>query len=344
VRSIAAVDLFCGAGGLTHGLIQAKIPVLAGIDIDPACRYPYEINNVGATFVEQDIALTTAEDVRQLFGNANIKILVGCAPCQAFSSYNQARFKDNRWKLVDKFAELIRELEPDIVTMENVPRLKRHSVYSEFVKILRDCGFHVHDELVDCRRVGVPQRRTRLVVLASKFGPLSLDYPRKQDIGECTVRSAIYGLPELEAGEGDANDIIHRTSRLSELNLRRIKASKPGGYWRDWPEELKLPCHKKASGKSFLSVYGRMEWSAPAPTITTQCNGLGNGRFGHPQQHRAISLREAALLQSFPKTYKFVRNKEEFSFTLLARMIGNAVPVNLGKAIGHSIVRHLESL
>ncbi|ELK9839582.1 DNA cytosine methyltransferase, partial [Salmonella enterica] len=156
-----------------------------------------------------------------------------------------------------------------------------------------------------------------------------------------TVRDAIEHLPRITAGEKDKVDPIHRSSILSPINLKRIQYSKPGGSWLDWPEELRASCHKKMTGKTYPSVYGRMTWDEPSPTITTQCNGYGNGRFGHPVQDRAISLREAALLQSFPLAYKFHDDENPLSVATLAKMIGNAVPVKLGEIIGQSIITSL---
>lgn len=137
---------------------------------------------------------------------------------------------------------------------------------------------------------------------------------------------------------------MHVTSTLSNTNLKRIKASTPGGTWRDWPKHLVAECHKAASGRTYPGVYGRMEWDKPAPTMTTQCYGFGNGRFGHPEQDRAISLREAAILQSFPRSYAFVPSDGDVNFKVLGRLIGNAVPVDLGRAIARSITQHLASV
>jgi DNA (cytosine-5)-methyltransferase 1 len=156
------------------------------------------------------------------------------------------------------------------------------------------------------------------------------------------VRQAISHLPALEAGASDPKDALHVACSLSDLNLRRIKASKPGGTWRDWDDELIAQCHRKNTGLTYPSVYGRMEWDAPAPTITTQCFGFGNGRFGHPEQHRAISLREAAILQTFPDDYRFLAPHERVSFSRLGRLIGNAVPVRIGEAVAYSLIKHVQ--
>ena len=151
-------------------------------------------------------------------------------------------------------------------------------------------------------------------------------------------------MKSLKAGEQGNSDKLHLSATLSELNMRRIRASKPGGTWRDWPKDLIAACHKKEEGQGYVSVYGRMEWDKSSPAITTQFFGFGNGRFGHPSQDRAISLREGAMLQSFPKSYKFVKAKEPVIITTLGRLIGNAVPVKLAEALGRTITRHTQAL
>ncbi|WP_038752295.1 DNA cytosine methyltransferase [Burkholderia pseudomallei] len=344
VASISCVDLFCGAGGLTHGFVLEDLPVVAGIDLDPACRYPYEANNQ-AQFVERDISTVTAEELGALFGDAELTILAGCAPCQPFSSYAQ-RYEldgeDGKWGLLYEFARLAQGTEPDVITMENVPTVAKHAVFHDFVDTLTRLGYKVWFDVVDSSRYGVPQMRRRMVLLASKHGDIQMIEPTHKT--PKTVRQAIGRLRSLSAGEAAPRDKLHIASTLSEKNLRRIKASKPGGTWRDWPEELIADCHRAESGRTYPGVYGRMEWDKPAPTMTTQCYGFGNGRFGHPEQDRAISLREAAILQSFPRHYAFVPKDGEVSFTVLGRLIGNAVPVNLSRAIARSIKKHLASI
>jgi DNA (cytosine-5)-methyltransferase 1 len=225
--------------------------------------------------------------------------------------------------------------------MENVPELLRHEVFQDFLQTLKDAGYHVSYQEAYCPDYGVPQQRRRLVLLASRFGPITLEKPSTTGLPR-TVRDAIAHLPPLRSGES-SSDRFHRACRLSDLNEQRIKASKPGGCWRDWPEDLVAQCHRTDMGKNYPSVYGRMEWEAPAPTITTQFFGYGNGRFGHPEQDRAISLREGALLQTFPADYEFGPKEQPVSFAQTGKMIGNAVPVRLGEAIGKSILSHLEA-
>ncbi len=342
-QRIEAVDLFCGVGGLSYGLSCANIRVAAGIDIDPACKYPYE-ENTGAAFIEADVSSLTGVDVSRLFGKKMVRLLAGCAPCQPFSTLSHTNSKDDKQcSMLLHFARLVRDVAPELVTMENVPRVMRHSPYKEFVRTLEEMGYAVDAKRVRCADFGIPQERRRLVLVASRIGEVEFDVPAKVTSPISTVRSAIGQLRPLSAGETDPNDPVHKARNLSPLNLQRIRASRPGGTWRDWPEELRAPCHQRDSGSSYGGVYSRMEWDSPSPTITTQSHNFGTGRFGHPDQDRAISLREAALLQSFPENYRFTRPREAAPLTTLGRLIGNAVPPKLGKAIGQSLISHVSS-
>jgi len=342
-----AVDLFCGAGGLTRGLLDAGIPVAAGYDIENVCRHAYEYNNNGAKFITANVGELDGETLANHYPKNHVRILVGCAPCQPFSRYTQGldTKADTKWSLLHEFARLVRELKPDIVSMENVPELQRHSVFSDFLATLADEGFHFDKDeerrVVYCPDYGIPQHRRRLVLVASRFGPIELiPSTHKPDSYRC-VKDVLSELAPIAAGEAFTADPLHRSSQLSPLNLRRIRRSKPGGTWRDWPKELVAKCHSTKSGKTYPSVYGRMEWNKPSPTITTQFFGFGNGRFGHPEQHRALSLREGAILQSFPPTYQFIQSDDEYCFKTIGRMIGNAVPVRLGEIVGITIRKHL---
>lgn len=349
MNKIKVVDLFCGVGGLTNGLQQAGLKVVAGFDFDESCKFAYEANN-NAEFFHKDICNLSATEVNKHFQQATIKILVGCAPCQPFSSYNYKNKnpEENKWQLLYEFARIIKETMPDIVSMENVPQLmnfKKAPVLQDFIKNLEILGYSVFHKIVFAPDYGVPQGRRRLILLASKLGEIKLIEPMYKKEEYITVKSAIGSLPVLNHGESDECDYIHRSSKLSDLNLTRIRASKPGGSWKqDWTEELKLNCHKNESGKSYGSVYGRMSWDVIAPTMTTFCTGIGNGRFGHPEQDRAISLREAAILQSFPKDYRFAPSKDLLKPSIVATHIGNAVPPLLGKAIGQSIIEHIKGV
>lgn len=347
LSKIKVIDLFCGIGGLTHGLVGEGFDVVAGIDNDSNCKFGYEYNN-SVKFINKDILQVTAKEINELFGTDKdvIRILVGCAPCQPFSKLNLKKITQNQLQPLEKFAQLIYETEPDIVSMENVGGLanfKKYPIFKNFINVLEKRGYKYKYEVVDVSDYGVPQKRKRLVLLASKFGEIEL-IRRTHIKKKITVRDAIGRLEPISAGDYSKNDLLHRSRKLNDLNLKRIRATPHnGGNSSSWNEELILECHKKKSGKTYSgSVYGRMRWDEPAPTMTTQCIGLGNGRFGHPEQDRAISLREAAIFQTFPMKYKFSDPNEPIIIGNLARFIGNAVPVKLGSVIGKSIKEHIK--
>ncbi|RAS94586.1 DNA cytosine methyltransferase [Bacillus cereus] len=344
--NVAAVDLFCGVGGLTYGIQQSGINVIAGYDIEESCRFAYETNN-NARFINKDIKSVSGNEIKALYPNdTDVKILMGCAPCQPFSSYS-FRYKENqntinKMDLLDYFGNLIENVQPDIVSMENVPQLSKEHVFTDFLNLLKKNSYSVEWKIVFAPDYGVPQNRKRLILLASKFGAIQLIDPLFNKDNYITVRDSIGSLPPIESGQECPNDPLHKSVKLNQLNLERIKQSIPGGTWKDWNEDLILSCHKKKSGKSYPSVYGRMEWDKPAPTITTKFYGYGNGRFGHPEQNRAISYREGAILQTFPNDYQFINPESPLSTKTLGIQIGNAVPVKLGEVIGISIIEHLD--
>lgn len=344
---INIVDLFCGAGGLTCGLQQAGLKVVAGIDFDASCAYAYEKNN-NSKFLHKKIQDVTGDELNALYADSEVHVLVGCAPCQPFSTHTQKLRKeengnkDERWFLITDFLRLVKEIKPDIVSMENVPNLATQDIFHEFVAGLKAEGYSVSYSVVFCPDYGIPQNRHRLVLMASLWGSCKLMPPTHESDQYRTVRDTIGLLPRIAQGESAKEDRLHRSSRLNAKNLQRIRSSRPGGTWRDWDENLVCECHKRASGKSYGSVYARMEWDKPSPTITTEFYNYGTGRFGHPEQDRAISLREGALLQTFPPDYDFLP-EGVCSFKQAGKMIGNAVPVLLGKAIGETINEHVRS-
>lgn len=347
---INAVDLFCGVGGLTCGIQQAGIKVIAGYDIDNRSQFAYEFNN-NAKFILKDIRDISNDEINNLYpSDTDIKVLMGCAPCQPFSTYSH-KYKENeniiqKMDLLNYFSQQIEHVQPEIVSMENVPQIIKEKVFEKFLKTLKDNGYTIDYKIVYAPEYGVPQKRRRLLLLASKLGEIKLLPPQFDRDNYPTLLDAIGNLPELKAGETNSKDPLHRSRKLSELNMRRIKQSKPGGTWKDWDEELLLEAHKKDSGESFSSVYGRLEWDKPSNTITTQFPGIGNGRFGHPEQDRALSLREGALLQTFPKDYLFTEPDlgGNYSIAQVALQIGNAVPPKLGEVIGNSIKKHIEEV
>ena len=342
---ISAVDLFCGAGGLTHGLLRAGIRVEAGIDIDAHAAHAYNANNSGVQFIEWDVTRKKSTSISKLFASGKIKLLAGCAPCQPFSKLTNGVKRHRSWGLLDNFGRLVEGVMPDLVTMENVPELANRGcdVFEKFLKTLRLNAYSVDWKVVNCADYGAPQSRKRLVLLASRLG--KIEVPPGHLIGErlpMTVREAIGGLPPVMAGTIHPKDSLHVASQLSPLNMRRIRHTPhDGGTKASWPAKLVLECHLKKSGARYQSIYGRMWWDRPAPTMTTLCNGIGNGRFGHPEQDRAITLREAALLQTFPANYEFWPPGKKPNYGAIARMIGNAVPPALGLALGRALAKHV---
>jgi DNA (cytosine-5)-methyltransferase 1 len=342
---ITTVDLFCGVGGLTHGLRKAGVGVAAGIDIDAAAEYPYSANNPGSTFKCWDLSRKNYQSIEKLFAPGKIRLLAGCAPCQPFSKLTNAKPRHDAWNLLDNFARFVSRIQPELVTMENVPELvnRGRDVFEKFVSTLERAKYVVTWKVVQCSEYGAPQSRKRVVLLASKIGPIAIPKGRRIDPAKWkTVRETIAGLPPVAAGGEDPNDPLHVAAKLSPTNLERIRATRrDGGSRESWPDELVLECHRRKSGARYPSIYGRMWWDKPAPTMTTLCTGIGNGRFGHPEQDRAITLREAALLQTFPPAYDFWPRGITVNRSAVARLIGNAVPPILGEVLGKALLEHV---
>ncbi len=334
LRRVHAVDIYCGIGGLTHGLSLSGISVKAGFDIDVSCRYAYETNNRESRFVAADVRSIHFRDIAPYYKGADVTVMVGCAPCQPFSAHTRKarRSQTEDCSLLGEFARLVKEGTPDLVSMENVPGLSKHEAFYDFLNILDALGYKYDYDVLLAANYGVPQKRKRLVLLASRLGDITLPHPNEKNK---VVADYIQNLPIIQDGQESSDDSAHITLPLSPKNQCRIRQSKPGGSWNDWHKSIVSKCHKKAY---YPASYGRMSWNAPAPTITTQFCYYSTGRFGHPEQHRTISVREAALLQTFPKKYKFVKKGKSLVIRQVAQHIGNAVPVKLAKAIGQSIM------
>jgi DNA (cytosine-5)-methyltransferase 1 len=327
---IQAIDFFCGAGGLTKGLLDAGVDVRLGIDFDEKAEKTYTNNN-GVPFLGKDLRELTFQDLEPYIKKFSSPLLfAGCAPCQPFSQINRTQGDRKNEDLLLRFGEFIEHFKPEFVISENVPQLtKKRDVFDKFIKLLEKNGYAYDYGFIDAKDVGVPQMRKRLVLIASIVSEIKIPTTPKT---LRTVKDAIAHFPKLSQGEESQGYNHHSARSLSELNLIRIQHTPPnGGDSRSWPDKLKLPCHKKVKG--FTDVYGRMFWDKPAPTLTTKCNSYSNGRFGHPEQDRAITLREAAALQSFPDDYIFYGNQG-----LVAKHIGNAVPPLLGKFLGEYIL------
>lgn len=330
---VSAVDLFCGIGGLTFGLSNAGIAVRAGLDNDESCRFSYEANNRESQFHHTDVRDIQFSDIALHYEDADVTVMVGCAPCQPFSAHTRkSRQSDEDCSLVDEFARLINEGTPDFVSMENVPGLAKHRAFFRLLELLSKLGYEFQHQVLSCINYGVPQTRRRLVLLASRLGAIRL--PLATD-DRPTVQDFISNMPAIEGGRPFPSDPAHTTLPLSNLNLSRIRRSTPGGTWKDWDDDYINSCHRRAY---YPAPYGRMRWDAPAPTITTQFCYYSTGRFGHPEQDRTISVREAALLQTFPMDYNLIESDEHVVIHKIARHVGNAVPVKLAEAVGRSIM------
>lgn len=323
--------------------------VVLGLDWDGDAERTFRLNFPEATFEAGDIRLVEERFVDELVAEQTPHpvLFCGCAPCQPFTKQNTTRPKpgeDDRVPLLLEFLRFIQRSLPDVVFVENVPGIQSVCPDSEplrgFLRGLKDAGYlEPTCESVPLKRYGVPQGRRRFLLLASRHGQLGLPDethgPGTANPKFATVRDWIGYLPEIGAGETHPRIPDHRAARLSALNLRRIRATPEGGGNRDWKEVgLRLECHKGATGYS--DVYGRMWWDRPASGLTTRCISYSNGRFGHPEQDRAISVREAACLQTFPRDYQFAG-----SLNSRARQIGNAVPVRLATVVGRHVKTHL---
>lgn len=333
---LKAVDFFCSAGGVTCGFREAGIDVLGGIDIDPSCKETYEKNN-NAKFLLADVSNLAKKEIGNFFNiyrNQNNLIFVGCSPCQYYSNIKTDKTKSKTTRLLlEDFQDFVGYYRPGYVFVENVPGFdkKKGSPINNFKSFLKEHGYVYDDGVLNAKYFGVPQNRRRYILLATRLKKeIKLPLQDKKNIK--TVRSSIGDenlFPPIEAGHKDKSSVLHSAAQLSELNIKRIKTTKKnGGDRRTWPLELQPNCYKNHSGH--YDVYGRMHWDKPSPTITTRFISYSNGRYGHPEQNRAISLREGAMLQSFPYNYKFISESQN----TIAKMIGNAVPPKLAKQIG----------
>lgn len=335
-----AIDFFCGGGGMTRGLLNAGIEVLAGVDICPEYEETYTINNHNL-YLARSITDITEEEILEIIPdihNADDVLFVGCAPCQPFSKQRNVPEEHRDRSLLLEFGNVVEQYHPAYVVVENVPDITKRGqdIFNQFLNTLTANGYHYAYAVLNAKKYGVPQNRNRLVLIASHLTEAFLPPPLHDGINVpyVTVAQAIGHYPAIEAGEVDHNVPNHAATSLSALNLQRIQATAhDGGLRVDWPEHLVLNCHNGRAGHT--DVYGRMAWNSTAPTLTSKCCSLSNGRFGHPEQDRAISFREAAALQSFPDDYIFYGN----SNAVIARQIGNAVPVLLAQAIGDTLLQ-----
>ena len=343
-------DFFCGCGGSSSGLQASGMEIAFGLDNDPDAARTYKANFPEAAFIAADIAdvpTSALDDVVEASADHPL-LFNACAPCQPFSrqrSY-EASPDDDRLDLLDHLSRFLRRFRPELIFVENVPGLRDGSlgkkVFERLIKALKELGYSTSHQVVRSQDYGVPQRRARLVLLASLLGPVTFP-ARTHGAGAlqseyATVGEWIGDLPAISAGETHAVVPNHQAARLSPLNLKRIQATPQGGGWRDLPSDL-LPASRKSGFNGFTDVYGRLTWDAPAPALTTRCISYSNGRFGHPRQDRAISVREAACLQTFPLDFELKGN-----LSSQARQVGNAVPALLAQRFGECVASHLAGI
>jgi DNA (cytosine-5)-methyltransferase 1 len=343
------IDLFSGSGGSALGFQQAGFNIKVAVDVDRDASASFRLNFPNAEVFDSDISYISGTHLLEAASekNGDSVVLIACPPCQGFST---ARRKsegrlDPRNKLIYEFLRIVEEINPYAFVMENVPGLATgngKTIFFDVLNNLQNLGYSVVYEIVEAPDYGVPQKRKRLVLIGTRDKKIRLVFPKKTHYDPteiesaslhpwATVRGAISDLPPILAGEVYQEDQMHRSANLSELNLTRLKNTPAdGGSRNSWPEDLVLECHKRVTG--YKDVYGRIKWDYPSPTMTGGCAMISKGRFGHPEQHRAISLREAARLQTFPDSFVFLGN-----FGSIARQIGNAVPPLLAKNIAETL-------
>jgi DNA (cytosine-5)-methyltransferase 1 len=344
-KLLKAVDFFCGAGGMSYGLQSAGIKVLAGIDNAVDCEQTYATNIHGAKYIRHNISGLSAPELGRRIGivpDDPDLVFAGCSPCQFWSKIPTDKTKSEKTAhLLKQFQKFIKHFRPGFVIVENVPglyRRKNESILPNFLEFLKYQNYVWDDGVINAHHYGVPQNRRRYLLVATRLAEsISLPTPIvDQKLTVCDFIGVTNGFAKIPAGHRDESELLHTAAGLSPQNLKRIQATpKSGGCrnaWRD-NKELQIAAYR-GKDNIFRDVYGRMYWDKPAPTITTRFNSLSNGRFGHPDEDRAISIREGATLQTFPRSYRFVGA----NLGSLARQIGNAVPPELARRIGEHLL------
>ncbi|MDB4940242.1 MAG: cytosine methyltransferase [Candidatus Doudnabacteria bacterium] len=346
-QKIKAVDFFCSGGGMTCGLTQAGIDVIAGIDNDATCEETYSKNNPNSKFILADVFTLKEKELAKRLGlkkNDKNLVLIGCSPCQYWSIIQTNKTKSQKSKnLLMEFKRFVDYFNPGYVLVENVPGIlakKEQSGLANFIKDLESKGYKVHFEIVNMNDYAVPQSRKRFSLIANRVSKKAI-FPKPTKDKRPTVADFIgqnNGFKKVKVGFKDTTPFNHSVAGLTKKNLLRLrKTEKNGGSWLSWSNDKELK-RKLYRGNGFIDNYGRMSWEKPAPTITTKFFSISNGRFAHPEEDRALSIREGATLQTFPKTYNFYST----SMTSIARMIGNAVPPEFAKKLGRTIIENHE--
>ncbi len=346
-EKLKAIDFFCGGGGMSYGLKKAKIKIVAGIDYDIKCKDTYQENIKGAKFINADVFKLDEVKLTKKLGvkrKDNSLVLICCSPCQYWSNMQTNKEKSKKSKnLLSEFHRFVQYLKPGYIVVENVPgifRRKSESGLNKFIKWLEENNYNLHYDVHDISEYGVPQKRKRFTLIANRVTN-DVITPKKKRGNIPTVRDFIgeeNGFQKVKAGHKDKTNFNHTVAGLNELTLKRIKAvKKDGGNRFDFANnpELQLDCFIGREN-SFTDTFGRLWWDKPSPTITTKFFSVSNGRFVHPDENRALSLREGAVLQSFPKSFKF----KTTSIADTARIIGNAVPPEYARRIGQAIKKN----
>jgi DNA (cytosine-5)-methyltransferase 1 len=326
-KHLTALDLFCGAGGLTLGLKQAGFKVLAGVEIAPNAAETYRKNHPEVICLERDIREVCPSKLMATLGlkKGELSLLAGCPPCQGFSTLRTRKkshsVADNRNELLFEYLRFVDVFRPQALMMENVPALKLDERMSVFLSKLAEFGYLINDNTVrveDAANYGVPQRRKRMIMQVTTKEILPVVHVAKK----ITVRMALSKARLKPVGM--SGDTLHDNRSKHGMHVMDIIKAIPkdGGGRASLPKNLVLDCHKNNPG-GFKDVYGRMKWDDVAPTMTGGCGNPSKGRFLHPEENRAISLREAAILQTFPKNYWF---SNKGGRAAIALMIGNALP------------------
>jgi|SRR5581483_3315184 len=334
-----AIDLFSGCGGLTTGLKRAGFRVLAAVEIDSLAASTYRDNHPDVNVFQHDIRGVSGRRMLSALRlrKGELDLLAGCPPCQGFSTIRTLnggrRVRDGGKDLVFEFLRLVRSLRPKAIMMENVPGLARDRRLRSVVNQLQRLGYTCEYRVLDAADFGVPQRRKRMILLGSRFGPVRFAHTAKRTK---TVRDSIGGLPPAGTSRDALHGLLAKHGPRVASFIRRI--ARDGGSRTQVCKRDQLSCHKATTG--FKDVYGRMAWDKVAPTITTGCINPSKGRFLHPSQNRAITLREAALLQTFPRSYKFSLASGKFA---AAALIGNALPPEFIRRHAVKVVEHLRT-
>jgi DNA (cytosine-5)-methyltransferase 1 len=347
ITELKAIDFFCGAGGMTYGLTLSGIKVLAGIDNNEECKETYEINNPNSKFIPDDIKELSVNKLQKLTDirrNDDFLIFVGCSPCQYWTQINTSKSKSSETKdLLKDFHKFISYFLPGQIIVENVKGILDNQGESGLLNLLRFLEIYKYTydyKIINALDYGVPQNRKRFLLVASRTTKeIRLPYPQSQEkLRVIDFIGVDNGFPKIGPGHNDNTDFLHTTADLTEKNIKRLEKTPSNGglrsAWKDDPE-LQIDAYK-GKDKTFQDTYGRMRWDKPAPTITTKFHSISNGRFAHPEENRGLSLREGATLQTFPKTYIFKGS----GIGSIARQIGNAVPQEMARRIGLSIVHN----